>query len=51
MKPMLTLRERMRADRRRTAELGETSPDGSSVSTRIEGETLDRADVDMTIMP
>lgn len=34
MKPMLTLRERMRADRRHTTELGEMNPDNSSVSTR-----------------
>lgn len=34
MKPMLTLRERMRVDRRQTTELGEMNLDNSSVSTR-----------------
>lgn len=51
MKPMLTLRERMRADRSRGGRISGDEHQQQLSAEENQEEALDRADVDMKIIP
>lgn len=51
MKPMLTLGEWMRADRSRGSGVSGDGHQQQLCATESQGEALDRADVDMKIIP